>query len=40
MIDGQFDPGADPEQLVAAVLRLSGTGLPTSAEPEDHAQQL
>lgn len=32
MIDGQFDPGADPDTLVAAVLRLSSKGLPTSAE--------
>jgi len=37
MIDGQFDPGADPEALVAAVLRLSGKGLPTSAERTDPA---
>ncbi|TIX92292.1 TetR/AcrR family transcriptional regulator [Rhizobium sp. P44RR-XXIV] len=37
MIDGQFDPGADPDTLVAAVLRLSGKGLPTSSEPGDRA---
>lgn len=37
MIDGQFDPGADPDALVAAVLRLSGKGLPTSAGSRDHA---
>jgi len=35
MIDGQFDPGSDPDTLVAAVLRLSGKGLPTSAEHAD-----
>ncbi|MBB6486369.1 TetR/AcrR family transcriptional regulator [Rhizobium lusitanum] len=35
MIDGQFDPGTDPDALVAAVLRLSGKGLPTSAERTD-----
>ncbi len=35
MIDGQFDPGADPDTLVAAVLRLSGKGLPTSTERTD-----
>ncbi|NLR98649.1 TetR/AcrR family transcriptional regulator [Rhizobium sp. P38BS-XIX] len=36
MIDGQFDPGADADALIAAVLRLSGKGLPTSGN--DHAQ--
>lgn len=30
MIDGQIEPGADPDATVAAVLNLTGTGLPTS----------
>ncbi|WP_180226326.1 TetR/AcrR family transcriptional regulator [Rhizobium rhizogenes] len=37
MIDGQFDPGEDPDTLVAAILRLPGKGLPTSFEPDDRA---
>lgn len=35
MIDGQFDPGSDADTLVAAVLRLSGKGLPTSTDHSD-----
>ncbi len=30
VIDGQIEPGADPDAVVASVLRLTGTGLPTS----------
>ncbi|MBN8949753.1 MULTISPECIES: TetR/AcrR family transcriptional regulator [unclassified Rhizobium] len=40
MIDGQFDAGTDPEKLVASVLRLSGKGLPTSAEPGGDMRRL
>ena len=30
VIDGQIEAGADPEAVVTSVLRLTGTGLPTS----------
>ena len=30
MIDGQVDPGNDPEATIDAVLRLAGSGIPTS----------
>jgi AcrR family transcriptional regulator len=30
MIDGQVDPGADPDALIRSVLRLAGSGVPPS----------